>query len=102
MNTDATDVDADALDLRRMETSADRKLGSAGGVTDGHGATDGARWAVEGRQHPIAGGLDLAAPILAQDAPRLFVVPVKEGPPGLIAHGGGALRGADDVREEHG
>src|SRR5262249_36641047 len=69
---------------------------------DGGGALEGARGAVEGDQHPVAGRLHLAAAEALELRPQRLERLREQVAPGRVAEARDDLGGADDVGEEKG
>jgi hypothetical protein len=99
---DATDVALAQLDLAGVEARPDLDVDAAQLVPEGGGAADRPAGAVEGRQDPVAGGLDeLTTELLDQPAGKV-VVDLQQLAPAPVPEAGGPLGGAGDIGEQHG
>jgi hypothetical protein len=70
-------------------------------VLDLLGTLDSPRWTIKGRQESVACRVDFHAPKAIQLGTQERVMQFQQLSPAAVAHFGGAIGGADDVREEH-
>ena len=101
MDRQAADVRAHPLVLARVDAGPDGEPESARRRDQGEGAPHGARRAIEQREHPVAGGVDLA-PAVSLDldsGPRVQLT--QQPTPCGVPETRRDFRGTDDVGEEH-
>src|ERR1700751_1124662 len=102
MDGDAADVVVAQLDLARVYTRPHLKAQAPQHVTDRHGTPDRASGSIETGEETVARGVDLTATEALELAADLRVVPAEQLLPSLVAELDRALRGVDDVGEQHG
>lgn len=102
VNGDASKLLSDRLALAGMQPGTYLDSERANGVPDGARAADGPCGAIERRQEPVAGRVNLPSPEALDLSPHPGVEALEELAPAPIAEGGRALRRAHDVHEEHG
>src|SRR5262245_25806837 len=102
MDRDPADLLAHDLALAGVEAGPDFEPQRSDAVRYGAGATNGARWAIESRQEPVASGVDLATPEADKLAAHQAVVTVEQIVPAPVAEACRLLGRADNVGEQHG
>jgi hypothetical protein len=102
VNGDAGDCVIDALALAGVDAGADLEAEASQGVTDAHGAADGAGRAVEGREEAVAGGAYLSPAVTRDLLADGRVVALEKIAPGAVTERDRSLGRADYVGEEDG
>src|SRR5436190_10247426 len=100
VDRDAPDLVSHELDLPRVDPCPNLQPDRVDRVDDRPGATDRTGRAVEGRQEPVARGVDLHTAERAELLTEQSVVPFEQLPPRPIADGARRVGGPDDVGEQ--
>src|SRR6476469_9046260 len=102
MDGESGDVFAADFYLTGMDTGTDVDVRDAERVTDSDCAFDCSPGTLERGEKTIAGGIDFAAAEAFDLGADGLVVAVEQVAPSLVAELRGAVRGTDDVGEQHG
>ena len=100
MDGDAAHFFVQQFALASVKTGANFEVELSQAVSNRPPAVDGACGAVERREKPVAGRVDLLAAKPRELAPDLGMVLLKELAPGTVTEVSRSRRRADDVREE--
>ena len=93
---------ADLLDLPRVQTCPDVDAERSNGLNDRTRAPDAPSRAVEAREEPVAGRVDLGAAVAREKATDDRVMPFEYVAPRSVSELGRSLGRTDDVGEQHG